>query len=109
MQVMLHVVGLSSLLFYPRMNGILPAIDDNVRTALICWGIVLSGFFVFRVPREVLLGCLVAAFATVGLAVVVIDTVPAQATAASAKPVPHQPYARFRAAPNASAPDHSTY
>jgi hypothetical protein len=104
---LLHVVGLSSLLFDPRLNGILPAIDDNVRTALMCWGIVLSGFFVLRVPREVLLGCLVAAFATVGLAAVVIDTAPVQATAASAKQVPHQSYVRFRAAPSASEADHS--
>jgi hypothetical protein len=99
---MRHVVVLSSLLFDPRLNGILPAIDDNVRTALICWGIVLSGFFVFRVPREVLLGCLVAAFATVGLAAVVIDTAPVQATTAYAQPVPHQSYAQFRAGSKAS-------
>ena len=55
--------------------------DGNVRAALICWGIVLSAFIILRIPREVLLGCLIVAGATVGLAATVMDLTPEQATA----------------------------
>jgi hypothetical protein len=52
---------------------LLPDSDGNIRAALICWGVVLSAFIVLRIPREILLGCLVVAGATVGLAVTVAD------------------------------------
>jgi hypothetical protein len=55
--------------------------DGNVRAALICWGIVLSAFVVLRIPREVLLGCLIVAGATVGLAATVVDLTPERAAA----------------------------
>jgi hypothetical protein len=55
--------------------------DDNIRAALICWGMVLSAFIILRIPREVLLGCLIVAGATVGLAATVVDLVPEQAIA----------------------------
>jgi hypothetical protein len=57
--------------------------DGNVRAAMICWGIVLSAFIVFRIPREVLLWCLIVAGATVGLAATAIDLVPEQAVASA--------------------------
>lgn len=55
--------------------------DGNFRAALICWSIVLSAFVILRIPREVLLGCLIVAAATVGLAATVIDMVPEPAIA----------------------------
>jgi hypothetical protein len=55
--------------------------DGNIRAALICWGMVLSAFVILRVPREVLLGCLIVAGATVGLAATVVDLVPEPAAA----------------------------
>lgn len=53
----------------------------NIRAALICWGIVLSAFIILRAPREVLLGCLVVAGATVALAATVVEIAPERATA----------------------------
>jgi hypothetical protein len=47
--------------------------DGNIRAALICWGVVLSTFLILRIPREALLGCLIVAGATVGLAAAVVD------------------------------------
>jgi hypothetical protein len=55
--------------------------DGNTRAALICWGIALSAFVILRIPREVLLGCLIVAGATVGLAATVVDIAPQPATA----------------------------
>jgi hypothetical protein len=55
--------------------------DGSIRAALICWGIVLSAFVVLRIPREVLLGCLIVAGATVGLAATVVEMKPQPATA----------------------------
>ena len=55
--------------------------DGNIRAALMCWGMVLSAFIMLRIPREVLLGCLIVAGATVGLAATVADLTPEQATA----------------------------
>jgi hypothetical protein len=55
--------------------------DGNIRAALICWGIVLSAFVILRIPREVLLGCLIVAGATVGLAATVVEITPERATA----------------------------
>ena len=54
--------------------------DGNLRAALICWGMVLSAFVILRIPREVLLGCLIVAGATVGLAATA-DMRPGPATA----------------------------
>lgn len=98
------MVGLSLLYFDPgNAGGFLAEADGNVRAALLCWGLVLSAFIMFRVPREVMLGCLVAAAATVGIAAAVIDTAPVQATAASAKPAPQPSHARYRFVPSATA------
>lgn len=55
--------------------------DGNTRAAAICWGIALSAFVILRIPREVLLGCLIVAGATVGLAASVVDIAPEPATA----------------------------
>jgi len=55
--------------------------DGNIRAAVICWSIALSAFVILRIPREVLLGCLIVASATVGLAATVIDMVPERAIA----------------------------
>ena len=55
--------------------------DGNARAAVICWGIALSAFVILRIPREVLLGCLIVAGATVGLAATVVDIAPERATA----------------------------
>ena len=55
--------------------------DGNLRAALICWGIVLSAFVILRIPREALLGCLIVAGATVGLAATVMDMAPEKAVA----------------------------
>src|SRR5262245_49176954 len=55
--------------------------DGNIRAALICWGMVLSAFIVLRIPREVLLGCLIVAGATVASATAVVDIAPEQAIA----------------------------
>lgn len=57
--------------------------DGNVRAALVCWSIVLSAFIVLRIPREVLLGCLIVAGATVGLAATVVDATAGRATASA--------------------------
>ena len=53
----------------------------NLRAALTCWGVVLSAFIILRIPREVLLGCLIVAGATVGLAATVVDLTPERAAA----------------------------
>lgn len=55
--------------------------DGNARAAVICWGVALSAFVILRIPREVLLGCLIVAGATVGLAATVVDITPGLATA----------------------------
>ena len=57
--------------------------DGNFRAALTCWGVVLSAFIILRIPREVLLGCLIVAGATVGLAATVIDLAPERAVASA--------------------------
>ena len=55
--------------------------DENIRAALICWGMVLSALIILRIPREVLLGCLIVATTTVGLAATAVDLVPERAIA----------------------------
>ena len=55
--------------------------DGNIRAALMCLGVALSAFVILRIPREVLLGCLLVAGATVGLAAAVIDMAPERAIA----------------------------
>ncbi|WP_119300857.1 hypothetical protein [Dongia deserti] len=77
-----------SLVDADLLSAFLRDVDGNVRTALICWGIVLSAFIVLRVPREVLLGCMIAAMATVGLAATVVDLAPERAVASASKPEP---------------------
>jgi hypothetical protein len=70
-----------SLLEPDVTTWVLRDIDGNVRAALICWGVALSAFVVLRIRREVLLGCLVVAGATVGLAATVVDIAPEPAPA----------------------------
>jgi len=69
-----------SLLKPDVTSWLLSDIDGNVRSALICWGLALSAFVVLRIPREVLLGCLIVAGATVGLAATVADVAPGPST-----------------------------
>ena len=57
--------------------------DGNARAAVIYWGVALSAFVILRIPREVLLGCLIVAGATVGLAATVVDIAPKPATASA--------------------------
>jgi hypothetical protein len=57
--------------------------DGNARAAVICWGVALSAFIILRIPREVLLGCLIVAGATVGLAATAVDMGPGPATASA--------------------------
>jgi hypothetical protein len=76
------MIGLTPLLDDPGVvTSLLRDADGNTRAALICWGIALSAFVVLRIPREVLLGCLIVAGATVGLAATVVDMAPQPATA----------------------------
>ena len=72
-----------SLLDPDVTSWVLRDTDGNVRAALICWGLVLGAFVVLRIPREVLLGCLIVAGATVGLAATVVDIAPKPATASA--------------------------
>jgi hypothetical protein len=65
----------------PDVTTWLSDADGNARAAVICWGVALSAFVVLRIPREVLLGCLIVAGATVGLAATVVDIAPEPATA----------------------------
>jgi hypothetical protein len=65
----------------PDLTAWLNDVDGNVRAAVICWGVALSAFIILRIPREVLLGCLIVAGATVGLATTLADMRPGPATA----------------------------
>jgi hypothetical protein len=65
----------------PNVMTWLSDADGNARAAVICWGVALSAFIILRIPREVLLGCLIVAGATVGLATTVVDMRPGPATA----------------------------
>ena len=79
------MVAFSFLFLDPEtVNGLLSDAHGEVRAALICWGIVLSAFIVLRVPRKVLLSCLIVATAIVGFAAMIVEIVPVQATASSA-------------------------
>jgi hypothetical protein len=65
--------------------------DGNLRAALICWGVVIGGLIVFRIPRRVMLACLIVATATVALASSVIDAGTVAAKTASSRPPEHSP------------------
>jgi hypothetical protein len=92
------MVAFSFLFLDPEsVNGLLGDAHGDVRAAIICWGIVLSAFIVLRVPRKVLLSCLIIATATVGFAAMMVEMVPGQATASSA-PRPQPLPASYRAA-----------
>jgi hypothetical protein len=71
--------------------------DGNVRAALLCWGVAVSALVVLRVPRQVLLACLVVASATVGLASVLIDATPVDARVSASSQA--QSPASYRAVP----------
>lgn len=72
-----------SLLDPDLATSLLHDADGDARAALICWSIALGAFAMLRIPREVLLGCLIVAGATVGLAAMVVDVTPSEATASS--------------------------
>ena len=57
-------------------SSLLRAGDGNVRAALLCWSMALGAFVILRIPRPVLLACLIAAGVTVGLAVKMAEIVP---------------------------------
>ena len=83
------MVTINSLLAHQNtLDAILLNVDGNVRAAMLCWAFVLSAFVVLRISREVLLGCLLAATASVGLAVTAIELTPERAIASLAKPAP---------------------
>jgi hypothetical protein len=65
------------------VTGLLRDANGDVRAALVCWGMVLSAFVILRIPREVLLGCLIAAGTTVALAVAVVEVTPEKAVASA--------------------------
>jgi len=62
--------------------------DGSVRSALLCWSIALAAFAIFRVPRQVVLACLLIASVTVGFASAVIEAAPARIIVDAAKPAP---------------------
>lgn len=62
--------------------------DGSVRGALTCWSVALAALIIFRVPRQVVLACLLIASVTVGLASVMIEAAPARATVGAAAPAP---------------------
>jgi hypothetical protein len=87
------MLAFSPFLFDSEIAGrLLADADGNIRGALVCWGIALSAFIVFRIPRPALLACLFAATVTVGFAARLVEAVPVQATFASAKPSSPPPY-----------------
>ena len=62
--------------------------DGNVRGAVACWAIALCAFIVLRVPRQVLMACLLAATVTVGLAAIVMEARPTRAVADATREPP---------------------
>ena len=83
------MVTINSLLAHQNtLDALLLDMDGNVRAAILCSAFVLSAFVVLRIPRPVLLGCLIAATASVGLAAAVIELTPERAIASAVKPVP---------------------
>jgi hypothetical protein len=79
------------------VSRVLHDADGNVRAALLCWGIAVSAFVVLRIPRQILLACLVAATATVGLSLLMADVAPENADSSSSKSLTAP--ASYRAAP----------
>jgi hypothetical protein len=93
------MVAFSPLLLDPdAIGGLLRDVDGNVRGALTCWAIALSTFVAFRIPRQVLLACLLAATVTVGFSALVADATSMQATVSPAKSPPSP--AHLRALPS---------
>jgi len=81
------VIGLGPLFVETQtVSRFLQDADGNLRAALACWGIAISALVILRVPRQVVLACLIVAAATVGLASLIIDIAPVRAGAASARP-----------------------
>jgi hypothetical protein len=68
------------------ISRILHDTDGNVRGAMICWAVVVSALIILRVPRQVVLACLLVASATVGLAALVIEAAPVDAVASAPEP-----------------------
>ena len=62
--------------------SLLRDVDGNVRSALLCWSVAIAALIILRIPRQVVLSCLVVAATTVGLASLVTNA--AQSTAAAA-------------------------
>jgi len=81
------------------ISRILHDTDGNVRGAMICWAVVVSALVILRVPRQVVLACLVVASATVGLAALVIEAAPVNAVASASEPQSRPTPTVYRAVP----------
>jgi hypothetical protein len=100
------VVGLGTLFLDGQTVGVLLHDGDgSMRAALVCWAIAVSAFAILKVPRQVLLACLVAGTVTVGFAVLLADSTPVEATANAAEPSPSP--ASYRSVPPRSAAGHA--
>ena len=86
------MVGIPLLLDMEPVSSFLRDADGNIRGALICWGMALGAFVVFRIPRQALLACLFVATVTVGFAAVVVEATPVRPIASSSKPPLPAPY-----------------
>jgi hypothetical protein len=80
------MVGIPLLLDMEPVSSFLRDADGNIRGALICWGMALGAFVVFRIPRQALLACLFVATVTVGFAAAVVEATPVRAIVSPAKP-----------------------
>lgn len=51
--------------------------DGGIRAALVCWCVAIAAFAIFRVPRRIVLACLIIASVAVGFANMLVEAVPA--------------------------------
>jgi hypothetical protein len=104
------VVGLGTLFLDGQTVGaVLHDGDGSMRAALVCWAIAMSAFVILKVPRQVLLACLLAGTVTVGFAALLADTTPDEATASAAEPPPQPSPASYRSVPPRSAAGYSEH
>ena len=57
--------------------------DGAIRAALICWCVTIAAFAIFRVPRRIVLACLIIASVVVGFANMLVEAVPVGAAVRS--------------------------
>jgi hypothetical protein len=101
------VVGLGALFLDGQTAGaFLHDGDGSMRVALVCWAIAVSAFVILKVPRQVLLACLLVGTVTVGFAALLADTTPDEATASAAEPARQPSPASYRSVPPRSAASH---